>query len=108
MLTLYIEIGVKGWGSSVERRRENKKISQEERQEKKQAILAALAKVSDDSQLLEDNDMSAFEPDDYYILSRDEMDALVNGDMEKLEGWVSNMDRTHATRLLHWLIKERW
>ena len=90
------------------RRRENIKMSQEERQEKKQAILAALAKVSDDSQLLEDSDVSTLEPQDYYTLSREDMVALINGDMERLEGWVGNMDRTHATRLLRWLIKERW
>lgn len=90
------------------RRRENKEISQEERQEKKKAILDALAKVSDDSQLLEGGDISTLEPHNYYVLSRDEMAALISGDMEKLESWVSNMDRNHATRLLRWLIKERW
>ena len=104
-----IGTGVKGWGSSVGRKRENKKLSQEERLEKRKAILAALAKASEDSQLLEE---SASVPDgetnDYYTLSRDEMEALVNGDMEKIESWVSNMDRNHATRLLRWLIKERW
>jgi hypothetical protein len=89
-------------------RKENKQISQEGRQEKRQAILAALTKVSDDHQLLEDNaDVSIPAPNDYYTLSRDEIDALINGDMEKLESWVSNMDRDHATRLLRWLIKER-
>jgi hypothetical protein len=36
------------------------------------------------------------------------MDALINGDMETLERWVSNLDKNHATRLLRWLIKERW
>ena len=88
------------------RRRENRKLSQEERQEKRQAILAALSKVSGDSQLIEGSDASTPGPHEYYTLSRDEMAALVNGDMEKLEGWVSNMDRNHATRLLRWLIRE--
>ena len=91
------------------RRRESKQISQEEKQEKRKAILAALARVSDDSPLLQGNaDITALEPHDYYTMSRDEMGALINGDMEKLESWVSNMDRNHATRLLRWLIKERW
>jgi hypothetical protein len=104
-----MEVVVQDHGGCVGRRKENKQISQEERQEKKQAILAALAKVSDDHQLLESSaDVSAKEPNDYYTLSRDEIDALINGDMEKLESWVSNMDRDHATRLLRWLIKERW
>jgi sarcosine oxidase gamma subunit len=95
--------------STLGRRRENSKLSQEERQEKKKAILAALTKASDDSHMRESSaEFSALEPDDYYTLSRDEIHALVNGDMEKLENWVSNMDRNHATRLLRWLIKERW
>jgi len=41
-------------------------------------------------------------------LSHEEMDALISGDMAKIEAWVSNMDKNHAARLLHWLIKERW
>jgi hypothetical protein len=93
----------------VGRRRENKQISQEERLEKKKAILAALARVSDDDQLPEGNaDVSTLEPYDYYTMSREEIKALISGDMEKLERWVNNMDRNHATRLLRWLIKERW
>jgi hypothetical protein len=48
------------------------------------------------------------ETNDYYTLTREEMEALVNGDMEKIEGWVSNLDRRHATLLLRWFIKERW
>ena len=91
------------------RKRETRKLSQEERQGKKKAILAALAKASEDSQRLEGNtDVRDGAPHDYYTLSHDEVEALVNGDMEKIEGWVSNMDRNHATRLLRWLIKERW
>jgi hypothetical protein len=27
--------------------------------------------------------------------------------MEKIESWVSHLDRRHATWLLRWLIKER-
>jgi hypothetical protein len=91
----------------VGRRRENIKVSQEERQEKRQAILAALVRVSDEGQLWEDSDISTLEHQNYYTMSRDEINALINGDMKRLEGWVNNMDRTHATRLLRWLIKER-
>lgn len=91
------------------RRNENKKISQEERLEKKKAILTALAKASKDSVLLEETvNITDSDPQAYYTLSHDEMSALVYGDMEKIETWVSNMDRNHATRLLRWLIKERW
>lgn len=91
------------------RKKENKKISQEERLEKKKAILTALAKASEDIVLLQETvSITDSEPQGYYTLSRDEMSALVYGDMEKIETWVSNMDRNHATRLLRWLIKERW
>ena len=76
--------------------------------EKRQAILAALAKATADSSPLNG---PATELDDeidgYYSLTLEEMAALVNGDMEKIESWVSNMDRRHATWLLRWLIKER-
>lgn len=91
------------------RKRDIKKLSQEEKFEKRKAILDALAKASEDSLPL---DESASVPDgetnDYYTLTREEMEALVNGDMEKIEGWVSNLDRRHATLLLRWFIKERW
>jgi len=69
----------------------------------------ALAKASEDSRLLNENaSVPEGETNDYYTLTHDEMEALVSGDMEKLEGWVSNLDRRHATLLLRWFIKERW
>jgi hypothetical protein len=100
---------VKGSARSVTRKRESGKLNQEERSEKRKAILAALAKASEDAELLPDNtDFPAVESHDYYTLSHAEMEALVNGDMEKIETWVSNMDRNHASRLRRWLVKERW
>ncbi len=91
------------------RRREIQKLTNEERQEKRKAILAALAKASDGSELFGANPIQIpGQPQDYYTLSRDEMEALVSGDMAKIEAWVGNMDKNHAARLLHWLIKERW
>ena len=100
---------IKGSVISVARRRETKKLTIEERQEKRKAILAALAKASGDSELLAGNaGLSAGDPQDYYTLSHDEMEALVNGDMGKIEAWASNMDSNHAARLLRWLIKEKW
>lgn len=76
--------------------------------EKRQAILAALAKATSDCSSLNG---PAGEIDDeingYYTLTLEEMAALVNGDMERIESWVSNLDRCHATWLLRWLIKER-
>jgi hypothetical protein len=93
----------------VTRRREIQKLTNEERQEKRKAILAALAKASDGSELFSNTPAPhPGQPQDYYTLSRDEIEALVNGDMAKIEAWVGNMDKNHAARLLHWLIKERW
>jgi hypothetical protein len=34
------------------------------------------------------------------------MEALVSGNMEQIENWVSNLDRRHANWLLRWLVKE--
>jgi hypothetical protein len=93
----------------VARRREIQKLTNEERQEKRKAILAALAKASGESELFTGTlGVPSGNPQDYYTLSRDEMEALVNGDMAKIEAWVSNMDKNHASKLLHWLIRERW
>ena len=93
----------------VARRREIIKLTSEEKQEKHKAILAALAKASEDSELFVSSTGSASKnPQDYYTLSREEIDALVSGDMAKIEAWVSNLDKNHASRLLHWLVKEKW
>ena len=100
---------MKGCGSGVRKRKETKKLSHEEALEKKKAILTALTKASEEHiSFKESHESFDGDSNDYYTLSHDEIEALVNGDMEKIEGWVSNMDRNHATRLLRWLIKERW
>ncbi len=93
----------------MKKKREIQKQNHEENLEKKKAILLALTKASKDY-LSSKESINTFdiESDDYYTLSRDEIEALVNGDMKKIEGWASNMDRDHATRLLRWLIKEKW
>jgi hypothetical protein len=93
----------------VARRREITQLTVEEKQEKRKAILAALAKASEESKLFVSSPApSSRNPQDYYTLSRDEIDALVNGDMAKIEAWVSNLDKNHASRLLNWLDKEKW
>ena len=43
----------------------------------------------------------------YYIMTREEADALVHGDMKTVERWVNNLDRSRATWLLRWLIKKK-
>ena len=87
--------------------RESKSVKSEARQEKRNAILAALVKAGGETT---SSDNSAAEPDEennsYYTLTRDEVAALVNGNIKKIESWVSNLDRSHATWLLRWLIKE--
>jgi hypothetical protein len=93
----------------VVRRRELQKLTSEEKQEKRKAILSALAKASDGSESFHNTPApSPGQPQDYYTLSHEEMEALVNGNKAKIEAWVSNMDKNHAARLLQWLIKERW
>ena len=74
---------------------------------KRQAILDALTRAT----AIKPSGITSREIDDevsgYYTLSIEEMAALVNGDMEKIESWVSTLDQRHATWLLRWLIRER-
>jgi hypothetical protein len=75
--------------------------------EKREALLSALAKVrSDILSPSENSDEPDGDNDNYYTLTREEVEALVIGNMEKIESWISNLDRRHATWLLRWLIKE--
>jgi hypothetical protein len=104
-----MDTGVRGCGNNVRKRKDTKQLSHEEAAKKKKAILTALTKASEDYLSSKGrDDVFDDEPDDYFTLSHDEMEALVNGDIKKIESWVSNMDRKHATHLLRWLIKERW
>jgi hypothetical protein len=87
----------------------NQGLNNEERREKRKAILDALVRATEDeipSVGMTGEDGS--ETDGYYTLTSEEMDALVNGNMEKIEGWVNGLDKHHAARLLRWLIKENW
>jgi len=74
---------------------------------KRQAILAALTKATAEYST---PDRASGESDDkvegYYTLTLEELAALVSGDIKKIEDWVSNLDRRHATWLLRWLINE--
>ena len=75
--------------------------------EKRSVLLAALVEarcetnasgISSDELLNENNS--------YYTLTKDEVEALVSGNMKKIESWVTNLNRHQATWLLRWLIKE--
>jgi hypothetical protein len=74
------------------------------RQAKREAILAALAKSTGEA--LPPDDLDGGENGSYYTLTREEIAALLSGNIEKIESWVSSLDRNHATWLLRWLIKE--
>lgn len=78
-----------------------------ERRQKKKAILAALVEASGDSQS-SDEAAAGTRTNEYYTLTRGEMEALINGDVQKIKDWVSSLDRRHALTLLHWLIKINW
>jgi hypothetical protein len=77
------------------------------RMEKRHVLLVALTKahgeVNSSNESSEELDN---ESDSYYTLTKEEIEALVKGNMEKIESWVSHLDRYHATWLLRWLIKE--
>lgn len=80
-------------------------VNHEAKLEKRKAILAALARVSNEKAPA-DTPPAGDDPNDYYTLTPEEMEALVTGNIEKIESWVSNLDQRHATWLLRWLIKE--
>ena len=85
----------------------SKNTNPDARVEQRNALLAALAKARGE---MNPSSESSAQPDKennaYYTLTKDEVEALVSGNMEKIESWVSNLDRRHATWLLRWLIKE--
>ena len=82
-------------------------MAQEERQKKRQAILSALAKATEDEESLPgDGGCSNGAAGQYYTLTHQEMEALIEGDVETIEDWVSKLDKRHATWLLSHLIKE--
>jgi len=87
----------------------NQGLNNEERREKRKAILDALVKATEDEiPSVGSTDEEGNEANGYYTLTSEEMDALINGNMEKIESWVSSLDKHHAAWLLRWLIKENW
>jgi hypothetical protein len=87
--------------------RESQKINADTRIENRNAIMAALAKAQGETF---PPNISLEDPDGpgnaYYTLTKEELTALLSGNMEKIESWVGNLDRRQATWLLRRLIKE--
>ncbi len=87
---------------------ERKPITDEERLKRKVRILAVLARAADDSQFfaqLGENPSEVL--DEYYSLTQEEIEALLNGDIRKIEGWLGKLDQRHATWLWARLSQER-
>jgi hypothetical protein len=84
-------------------------ISQAELVEKRKLILAALTSAIED---FSSSEKSSNEPaqgcGEYYSLTQEEMEALVNGDVEKIKNWVSSLEKHQAAWLLHQLINDSW
>jgi hypothetical protein len=95
-------------GAALGKNRENGSYKYAGRLQKRQAILSALAKATAASSSLGQETGDSDDVDSqYYSLTREEIIALINGNMEKIESWVSNLDQRQATWLLRWLIKEQ-
>jgi hypothetical protein len=78
-----------------------------EQMEKRKVILAALSRATEDaitphSSTIEHDEVTG----EYYTLTQEEMDALINGDIEKIENWVSSLNTRQAAWLLRWLIRD--
>ena len=89
--------------------RERAPVTGEEKLKGREAILAVLARAADDSQFLArlaDNPSEALS--EYYTLTREEVAALVSGDIKKIEGWLGKLDKRHATWLWCRLSQEKW
>ena len=86
--------------------RESQNPGSDVKSEKRDALLAALTKAQGDNPPGSIPDEMNGGGDDYYILTKEELTALLSGNMKKIESWVGSLDRLHATRLLNWLIKE--
>ena len=88
---------------------ERKPITREERLKGREAILAVLARAANDSEFLAqlaDNPTQALSG--YYILTQEEVAALVSGDIKRIESWVGKLDKRHATWLWCRLSQEKW
>jgi len=76
-----------------ERFKERKPITRGEGLKGREAILAVLNRIAEEDGFLE---QLANNPDEalsgYCILTKEQLDALVNADIEKIEGWLNRLD----------------
>ena len=85
-----------------ERTRQSKSVTRGEKLKGREAILAVLARTADVSKFsarLVDNPGETLS--EYYTLTQEELVALTSGDIEKIESWVSRLDKQHAIWLWH-------
>jgi hypothetical protein len=88
--------------------RRNRRLDLGDGQKKRQMILAALAGAVEDMQATETDTPKRDGDGEYYTLTHEEIEALVNGDVETIRKWAGTLDRHHAAGLLNWLIEEGW
>lgn len=93
----------------LKRTRERNGSLPEQDTETRKTLMAALVKATEkgascqNCQKTPDNDENP-----YYTLTAEQMEALVNGNIEAIESWVSNLDKVQATWLFRWLAKQDW
>jgi len=75
------------------RTKERKPITREEKLNGREAILAVLNRIVEEDGFLE---QLTNNPDEalkgYCVLTKEELEALVNADIEKIEGWLNRLD----------------
>lgn len=70
-----------------------KAITPGERLKGREAILAVLNRIDEEDGFLEQLASNAEEAiGRYCVLTKEELDALVNGDTQKIEGWLNRVD----------------
>ena len=88
---------------------QEKVVEEEKGQGSKEVILAILTRAAEDSEFLArlaENPAEAL--NEYYTLTKEEVAALVSGDIKKIESWLGKLDQKHATWLWCRLSQEKW
>lgn len=81
--------------------KERRPITRGEGLKGREAILAVLNRIAEEGGFLEELVNNPGEAlSGYCVLTKEELDALVNADIEKIEGWLSRLD---TRKLEAWL-----